>query len=684
MRMFMGVLMCLVVSTLCYADAQVANPGFESMSGDPLLPDNWTTYKQSGATVYFAPKTDVVYDGTYSFKVAARQGYGMIYQEITSGFAVGQTYSFWLYGRGDTNGDWKIDEPGDRIELYVKFVDAGNGTIDEPMKIIFDGDSETEAPILSETEWLQSPAMLFTVPEGTASMLIKIRIVDSSVDGNLGDGTSIYMDNVTLAVLPLPAQNPTPDNGIDEQDPDELFLSWEAGDDPYVAGTPNPDVTGYYVYVDQYATANDPGEPNFADVTPVGLSGTQYPASAPGIAYGTDQIVYWRVDSGINGSSATDPNTVTGNIWSFTTESSFPGIITQPQDVTVAEGEPAVLIIEADGTAQPIASYEWFDSNDILVASGATLDTLSFASTVIEDSDIYYCIVTNTQGKSTQSAPARLYVTGILAQYDFENDLTDATGRFDGVAMNIDPNATGVVSYDAVGIDGSALQLDGENYVTLPEGAYPNPYMGLANGTIACWVKTTGVESETLIGAYNDGSTTCYNLSVQSGERLYFSIRTETGNLLQIQVSAPGINDGNWHQVAATYELGQDAAVYMDGERLITAGGLPTSAEFAPWTYSLPIGAGDTRGVINNACTGSIDSMILFNYVKDDKEILDMYNALAPAKKSLCLDAYASAFDLAGPAGVGAEFADCQVNLYDFAAMAGAWLDCGLYPECSD
>ena len=52
------------------------------------------------------------------------QGYGMIYQEITSGFSPGQTYSLWLYGRGDTNGDWKIDEPGDRIELYVKFVDA--------------------------------------------------------------------------------------------------------------------------------------------------------------------------------------------------------------------------------------------------------------------------------------------------------------------------------------------------------------------------------------------------------------------------------------------------------------------------------------------------------------------------------------------------------------------------------
>lgn len=684
MKMLLGVLMCLMVTALCHADAQVANPGFESMSGEPLLPDNWTTYKGSGATVYFAAKTDVVYDGTYSFKMAAREGYGMIYQEITSGFVPGETYSLWLYGRGDTNGDWQMDEPGDRIELYVKLKDAGGGTIDEPMMVLFDADPETDAAILINSEWLQSPVFRFTVPEGTASILIKILSRDGSIDGNLGDGTSLYMDDVTLAVLPLPTQNPTPEVDDLEQDPDELFLSWQAGDDPYVAGTPNPDVTGYYVYVDQYDTANDPGDPNFANVTPDNLSGTQYPASAPGIAYGYDQIVYWRVDSSIDGSSAGDPNTVTGDVWSFTTESSFPTIITQPQDVTVSEGEPAVIAIEADGTANPIALYEWYDSNDIIVASGAMLDTLSFTSTVIEDSDDYYCIVTNDQGKSAQSDPARLYVTGILVQYDFENDLTDTTGHFDGVAANVDPNATGVVSYDAAGMGGVALELDNGNYAELPEGAYPNSYMGMANGTIACWVKTTSLESQTIIGAYNDGSTTCYNLSVQSGERLYFSIRTETGTLLQIQVSAPGINDGTWHQVAATYALGQDAAVYMDGEQLMTTGGLPTSAGFEPWAYSLPIGAGDTRGLINNVCTGSIDSLILYNYAKTEKEILDMYNELAPVSKSLCLDAYASAFDLAGPDGVGPDYMDCQVNLYDFAAMATAWLDCGLYPACSD
>ena len=680
MKMIMRVLICLALGALCYADAQVLNPGFESMSGDPLLPDNWITYKGSGATVYFAAKTDVVYDGTYSFKIAARQGYGMIYQEITSGFTAGETYSFWIYGRGDTNGDWVLDEPLDRIELSAKFEDAGGGTISEPKKVIFDGDPETEAPILVASEWLQSPILTFTVPEGTASIILKISSVDSSVDGNTRDGTSIYIDDVTLAVLPLPAQNPTPAVDATEQDASQLYLTWEPGDDPYNAGTPNPDATGYYLYIDKYAAA-DPGEPNFLDVTPISLAGTQYPATAPGLALGYDQVVYWRVDTSINGSTAADPNTVTGEIWSFNTESSYPVIVTQPQDVTVFEGEPAAVSVEATGVT-PIVMYEWYDSNDLPVASGPTLDTLTFPAAVIEDSDLYYCVITNSQGKSTQSDAASLYVKGVLAQYDFENDLMDTTGRFDGIAKNIDPNVVGAASYDPAGIDGTALQLDNGNYVELAPGAYPNSYMGLANGTLVCWVKTTSETTGTLIGAYNDGLKTCYNLSVQESEGLYFYLRSESGAYTTVQVSAPGILDGNWHQIAVTYGLDTPSMIYMDGAQLGTGGGLGTAAVFAPWTYSLPFGAGDTRGEINKVYDGALDSVVLYNYAKTEKEVLDMYNALSPVKKSLCLDAYASTFDLAGPDGVGAEYADCRVNLYDFAAMAAAWLDCGLYPDC--
>lgn len=181
----------------------VVNSGFESMSGDPLMPDSWSTYKGSGSTVYFASKTDPVYDGSYSFKIAARNGYGMLHQTI-EGFSGGQSLSFWLYGRGDTNGDWQMDEAGDKVDVFIKFKDAGGAQIgSEISMVLFDADEETEAASLSTTDWLKSPVFNFVTPENTASVQIKLRSVDGSVDGGTTDGTAVHLDNVTL--VPEPA-----------------------------------------------------------------------------------------------------------------------------------------------------------------------------------------------------------------------------------------------------------------------------------------------------------------------------------------------------------------------------------------------------------------------------------------------------------------------------------------------
>lgn len=180
----------------------VVNSGFESMSGDPLMPDNWMTYKGNGATVYYGAKSDIFYDGTYSFKIAARNGYGMLHQTI-GGFTSGQSLSLWLYGRGDTNGDWQMDEPGDKVDLSIKFIDgAGKQIGSEIGSVLFDADSETEAQILSTTEWLKSPVFSFVTPENTASVQIKIRAIDGSVDGGKIDGTAVHLDNVTLVPEP--------------------------------------------------------------------------------------------------------------------------------------------------------------------------------------------------------------------------------------------------------------------------------------------------------------------------------------------------------------------------------------------------------------------------------------------------------------------------------------------------
>lgn len=198
--------LCVLVLMVSAANATlVTNAGFESMTevDGKLVPDNWTLYPGSGATVYFAAKTDVVYEGTYSEKIAARQGYGMIHQTVL-GFTGGQSLSLWLYGRGDTNGDWQMDEVGDQVDVYVKFKDAGGAQIgSEISMVLFDADEATDAQILSTTEWLKSPVFNFVTPENTAQVQIKIRSVDGTIDGNSKDGTGVYLDNITL--VPEPA-----------------------------------------------------------------------------------------------------------------------------------------------------------------------------------------------------------------------------------------------------------------------------------------------------------------------------------------------------------------------------------------------------------------------------------------------------------------------------------------------
>jgi hypothetical protein len=181
----------------------VVNSGFESMSGDPLMPDGWSRYTQNGATAYYAAKTDVVYDGDYSFKIAAREGYGMVHQTI-GGFTGGQSLSFWLYGRGDTNSDWQMDEVGDKVFVSIKFLNAGGSAIGSEISMdLFDANPDTETEILSTTEWLKSPVFNFVTPENTASVQIKIHSVDGTRDGNQRDGTAVHLDNVTL--IPEPA-----------------------------------------------------------------------------------------------------------------------------------------------------------------------------------------------------------------------------------------------------------------------------------------------------------------------------------------------------------------------------------------------------------------------------------------------------------------------------------------------
>ncbi|MBN2063897.1 MAG: PEP-CTERM sorting domain-containing protein [Sedimentisphaerales bacterium] len=201
----------LVSSLLCLvAGAQanlIVNPGFESVTGEgtsasPYMPTDWTAYKPSTATaVYFAAKNTPVYAGDYSMKIAARNSYGMIHQTVS--VVAGSELNLSFQALGDTNANWMIDEPGDLVDVSLKFMDGQGVEISQPSFVAFDGDEETATPVLSATTW-QLFSQDFIVPENAQSLMVKIRAIDGSQDGGTIDGTAVYLDAVSLTVVPEP------------------------------------------------------------------------------------------------------------------------------------------------------------------------------------------------------------------------------------------------------------------------------------------------------------------------------------------------------------------------------------------------------------------------------------------------------------------------------------------------
>ena len=68
-----------------------------------------------------------------------------------------------------------------------------------------------------------------------------------------------------------------------------------------------------------------------------------------------------------------------------------------------------------------------------------------------------------------------------------------------------------------------------------------------------------------------------------------------------------------------------------------------------------------------------IDDVRIWSYPISDQAVADLYTDFNPGV-SLCLNR--PEMDSTGPDG----FPDCKVDLYEFAEIASAWLECGRLP----
>ncbi|HVM59823.1 MAG TPA: immunoglobulin domain-containing protein [Verrucomicrobiae bacterium] len=120
-----------------------------------------------------------------------------------------------------------------------------------------------------------------------------------------------------------------------------------------------------------------------------------------------------------------------------------PSIVTQPQDLTVGEGDTASFNVGANGTA-PL-SYQWYYNTNTPVGSGGATLTLSGVST--DDAGGYSVIVANGYGSIT-SVVATLTVTNVLAAPSISTQPQSQTvTEGQGAAFSVTANGTPPLTY---------------------------------------------------------------------------------------------------------------------------------------------------------------------------------------------------------------------------------------------
>ncbi|OXU15552.1 LamG-like jellyroll fold domain-containing protein [Sedimentisphaera salicampi] len=473
-------------------------------------------------------------------------------------------------------------------------------------------------------------------------------------------------------------------------------LSWQAAPDINDEYAVNPDI------VDQYVFMTTGGEdPNLYYVGAAGEDpGTEDPSSeytVSGLNY--DTSYQWAVVEAVDGYEQSftaglseledvDENNIIGPVWSFDSLSSVPVILSQPADVLKDAGEDAELSVEVSSVSPE--QYLWYKSDDNSnetpeddVEAGSTSNILSLADMAAADEGFYYCVITNDGGTTTSSV-AKAAVKRQMAHWTF--DQADYSGgqyldvsTDDDVYHPADPNGTPAFN---AGIDGDSVLIDEVNSWAQAGTWDPSKYSNQL--TVSAWVKWDGdTASHKGIVSKRD--------SWDSGMRWSLIIRNEfPGGTVRFYNNSglsawtgESLPIDEWTLVTATFD-GSEGKVYFNGlEKASDSGSLSSGAE-----SMIMLGAVDNPSVNEefDPLSGSeLDDVQILNYAADKFAVADMYYDVTGVKS--CILDYESQLDVANSNTglvIGQEGfePDCVIDISDFAALAGNWLSCGLYPEC--
>lgn len=489
-------------------------------------------------------------------------------------------------------------------------------------------------------------------------------LLENYIGINARQAAGFVVDDLAIdAIYNDRAHNPVPANGAAGVLAGTLNLEWNMGKDS--AGNPNEDISGHYIYVTREVID---GEPNFAG--PDTVTDITDPITKQ-IAVAYDETVYWRVDESILiggvASGPNDPNTITGLVWQFATQKSVPVIAAQPVHTAVFPDQEAVFTVLATSISD--LHYVWYKSidnanntpNDDTVV-GADLTTYTINPVAVADEGYYYCKVTNDTGEegAQYSSPVYLTVKRQVLYWDFENDFLDRSGEGNHGVVGSDPNFPApTFEADVPGAVGlKSAKFDGVNQrLTAPID--PNNGTFHAGFTLTMWVRPATVSQIINVSMFNNNNGGANDFQIE-----FFTGDVFRYNGTDVQIITPAVTD--WIHLAVVCD-GTTTTIYpnLEGDDAVVSNG----ADIVFGQFQI----GCNRAA-DKYYNGLIDDVQIWNYprtyeelVTADDDAADYYDV---KQKAACKTH--PLWDLDG---------DCKVSLTDLMQLAGAWLNCGLYPQ---
>lgn len=422
----------------------------------------------------------------------------------------------------------------------------------------------------------------------------------------------------------------------------------------------------------------DPNElsPNYYGLTPVRTTTTDSADFFYAPVLSNSETYYWKAD-------AIDPNNGSPTVhagpeWWFATQPAEARIETDPVGMTVPAGTTEVQL---SVTGINIDAYQWYKDGTPLADDltdtfyvGEDTDTLTIYDVQVADEGFYHCEGDNSLQQPDASEAAQLLTERLIGWWKLDGNLADSVGEeiagavaHDGVS--VDPN------YVVIGKDGSAIQFygDEDGVVTFPGSAdfynfYPRGY------TVSVWVNMPTASSWAAYvskeGIHEDTSRSGWILTSDGNGTPVHTLRQSWNDLF----ANTEVDDSDWHLIVGTYDGIDEGKVYVDGllmNQATNSGTLTASLD------DLRFGAQDVN--YGSPYVGLLDDVRIWSYVLDSVEIASLYADFNPGSE-ICVEN--PQFDVAGPDGVGDEFRDCKVDLYDFAVFSQGWLECNVVPTC--